>query len=56
MYIIPALGCLLTLVLFAASRTVKKDMERLDKWMSKSATESDAQAEPIIPGAEEAQV
>lgn len=33
MYIIPVLGCLLTLVLFAASRTVSKDMERLRNWM-----------------------
>ncbi|HEY0320321.1 MAG TPA: MFS transporter [Pyrinomonadaceae bacterium] len=33
MYIIPALGVLLTLVLFAASRTVTKDMEKLQSWM-----------------------
>lgn len=33
MYIIPVLGCLLTLVLFAGSRTVSKDMERLRNWM-----------------------
>src|ERR1700687_4580352 len=33
MYIIPVLGCLLTLVLFASSRTVSKDMERLRNWM-----------------------
>jgi MFS family permease len=41
MYIIPALGLLLTLVLFASSRTVTKDMARLHSWMSESATESD---------------
>ncbi|HKG23937.1 MAG TPA: MFS transporter [Blastocatellia bacterium] len=33
MYIIPALAVLLTLVLYAASRTVTSDMERLDRWM-----------------------
>jgi MFS family permease len=33
MYIIPVLGALLTLVLFAASRTVTKDMLRLQGWM-----------------------
>ncbi|HEX8494950.1 MAG TPA: MFS transporter [Pyrinomonadaceae bacterium] len=33
MYIIPALGLLLTVVLFAASRTVEKDMEKLQSWM-----------------------
>jgi MFS family permease len=37
MYIIPALGLLLTLVLFAASRTVNKDMERLQSWMRERA-------------------
>jgi MFS family permease len=37
MYIIPALGALLTLVLFAASRTVTKDMERLQNWMRGSS-------------------
>jgi hypothetical protein len=37
MYIIPALGALLTLVLFAASRTVTKDTERLQNWMRESA-------------------
>ncbi|HEX8502065.1 MAG TPA: MFS transporter [Pyrinomonadaceae bacterium] len=36
MYVIPALGPLLTLVLFAASRTVSKDMERLQAWMRES--------------------
>ncbi len=39
MYIIPALGALLTLVLFAASRTVTKDMEKLQRWMRESAAE-----------------
>lgn len=33
MYIIPVLACLLTLVLFAGSRTITKDMERLHSWM-----------------------
>ena len=39
MYIIPALGALLTLVLFAASRTVTKDMEHLQSWMRESTAE-----------------
>jgi MFS family permease len=33
MYIIPILSVLLTLVLFAASRTVAKDIEKLQDWM-----------------------
>jgi hypothetical protein len=39
MYIIPALGVLLTVVLFAASRTVTKDMEKLQRWMRESTAE-----------------
>jgi predicted MFS family arabinose efflux permease len=56
MYIIPALGCLLTLVLFASSRTVTKDMQRLRSWMSQSASEANPTDEVLIPGAEDAQV
>lgn len=37
MYIIPILSVLLALVLFAASRTVTKDIEKLQKWMRESA-------------------
>jgi MFS family permease len=37
MYMIPALGVLLTLVLFAAARTVKKDAEKLQRWMRESS-------------------
>ena len=43
MYLIPALGALLTLVLFAASRTVTKDIENLQHWMRES-TAADALA------------
>lgn len=39
MYVIPVLGALLTLVLFAASRTVAEDTERLQNWMRASAAE-----------------
>lgn len=39
MYIIPVLGAFLTLVLFAASRTVGKDTERLQNWMRESSAE-----------------
>ncbi|MEP6788818.1 MAG: MFS transporter [Acidobacteriota bacterium] len=38
MYVIPILGVVLTFVLLAASRTVAKDVERLQDWMQKSAT------------------
>ncbi|HXG67352.1 MAG TPA: MFS transporter [Blastocatellia bacterium] len=40
MYAIPILGALLTLVLFAASRTVTKDMEKLQQWMRESASKA----------------
>ncbi|HEV2986591.1 MAG TPA: MFS transporter [Vicinamibacterales bacterium] len=33
MYIVPILAAILAVVLFAASRTVKKDVERLQAWM-----------------------
>jgi hypothetical protein len=33
MYIVPVLATVLALVLFAASRTVKKDVNRLQSWM-----------------------
>ncbi|HEU4388246.1 MAG TPA: MFS transporter [Blastocatellia bacterium] len=38
MYIIPALGVLLTIVLFAGSRTVARDIEKLHRWMKESAS------------------
>ena len=37
LYILPLLNLLLALVLFAASRTVTKDMEKLQRWMRESA-------------------
>jgi MFS family permease len=37
MYAIPILSVLLTMVLFAASRTVTKDIEKLQSWMQESA-------------------
>jgi MFS family permease len=36
LYVVPAFGVLLGLVLFAASRTVAKDMEKLQRWMRES--------------------
>ena len=39
MYIIPILGALLTIVLIAASRTVTKDMEKLQRWMRESSAD-----------------
>ena len=44
MYIVPVLGVLLALVLFAASGTVTKDMEKLQHWMRESIA-ADALAE-----------
>jgi len=44
MYIIPILGAFLSLVLIAASRTVTKDMERVQRWMRESTAE-EARAE-----------
>jgi MFS family permease len=44
MYIIPVLGVLLTLVLFAASRTITKDMRKLEDWMKTSATDAESSA------------
>jgi MFS family permease len=38
MYLIPVLGSLLTLVLFAGARTVTRDRERLNQWMRDMAT------------------
>lgn len=38
MYLIPALSILLAVVLFAASRTVTKDREKIDRWMRDSST------------------
>jgi fructose-specific phosphotransferase system IIC component len=40
LYIIPILGVLLAIVLFAGSMTVAKDMERLQRWMRESAEKS----------------
>ncbi|HSE97096.1 MAG TPA: MFS transporter [Blastocatellia bacterium] len=40
MYIIPILGALLALVLLAASRTVGKDMDKLQQWMKRSSEEA----------------
>lgn len=39
MYLIPALGLILTLVLLAGARTVGKDMEKLQRWMREAAAE-----------------
>ena len=37
LYVVPVFGVLLGLVLFAASRTVARDMERLQRWMRESS-------------------
>ncbi|HYE65325.1 MAG TPA: MFS transporter [Pyrinomonadaceae bacterium] len=57
MYIIPVLGFFLTLVLFASSRTVTKDMEKLSRWMRESsAEEAGATCEPARALKKDAQV
>jgi len=38
MFIIPALGALLMLVLFAGARTVTKDVDKLHRWMQESTS------------------
>jgi len=38
LYVVPVLGVLLALVLLAASRTVAKDMEELQRWMRESVS------------------
>jgi MFS family permease len=37
MYVVPALGALLTLVMFAGSRTVVRDAKALEDWMKQAA-------------------
>ncbi|HXG93019.1 MAG TPA: MFS transporter [Blastocatellia bacterium] len=43
LYIIPVLSILLALVLFAGSRTVIKDMDKLQHWMRESARKQEAE-------------
>jgi predicted MFS family arabinose efflux permease len=45
MYIIPALGLVLTFVLFAGSRTITADMEQLGRWMSGTGAGDDTDGE-----------
>ncbi len=47
LYIVPMFSVLLGLVLFAASRTVAKDMEKLQRWMRESSTPEAPQAAPV---------
>jgi MFS family permease len=48
LYVVPAFGVLLGLVLFAASRTVAGDMEKLQSWMREStAPEALPEAGPV---------
>jgi MFS family permease len=49
MYIIPALSVLLAFVLFAASRTVTNDVERLHKWMRESSIQPPSALTGINP-------
>jgi MFS family permease len=48
LYVVPVFGVFLGLVLFAASRTVARDMEKLQHWMRESAVpEVLTKAEPV---------
>jgi MFS family permease len=47
LYVVPAFGVLLGLVLFAASRTVERDMEKLQRWMRESATPEAPETAPV---------
>jgi hypothetical protein len=49
MYIIPALGLLLTLVLYAASRTVTKDMAILNRWMRELSAHEETASARVTP-------
>jgi predicted MFS family arabinose efflux permease len=42
MYIIPLLGLVLTVILLAGSRTVTRDMGKLQRWMRQAATSTEA--------------
>jgi MFS family permease len=46
-YVVPLVSLLLALVLFAASRTVAKDMEKLQRWMRESH-EKGLKGEPVV--------
>ena len=48
MYIIPILSVLLAIVLFAASRTVTKDIEKLQNWMRKESGRESNSSRPEI--------
>jgi MFS family permease len=51
MYIVPILDAILALVLFAGSRTVTRDMDRLHEWMAEAATRSaEATPKPVKVG------
>jgi MFS family permease len=49
-YVVPLVSLILAVVLYAGSRTVAKDMEKLQRWMRDSATPT-AAAEPAIGAA-----
>jgi hypothetical protein len=40
MYLVPLLATILALVLFAASRTVRTDVDKLQAWMAASARQA----------------
>jgi fructose-specific phosphotransferase system IIC component len=49
LFIVPVFGVLLGLVLFVASRTVAKDMEKLQHWMRESVN---SEAKPYADAAD----
>jgi MFS family permease len=46
-YIVPLISVALSVVMYAASRTVAADMEKLQRWMRQSAGQQLAAAEPV---------
>jgi MFS family permease len=48
MYVIPLLNLVLTVCMFVASRTVPRDIERLQRWMRESSAQAPA-AKPATP-------
>src|SRR3989442_7996928 len=50
MYIVPMLAVVLALVLFAASRTIRKDVANLQEWMA-SASASACKESPVCVNA-----
>ncbi|HEY2839949.1 MAG TPA: MFS transporter, partial [Pirellulales bacterium] len=47
MFVLPVVNLALAFVLFAGSRTVKRDAERLQKWMRETSEETEPEPQPV---------